>query len=705
MTKRLILSATYSAVIAALAVPLTAYSQEQTEKVEKIEIIEHRLPFRGNVAIETLPQAVTILSDEMFDDWGITSFQSAMDTVTSSSRQNNFGGLWESFAIRGFAGDENLPSAYLINGFSAGRGYSGLRDLSNIAAIEVVKGPGSALYGRSEPGGTVNIITKKPLFERQGYLQLTGGRYNFKRLEGDYTNALSDDIALRINGAFEQSDSYRDTIETQKQALTPSIVWRISEDTTLTYELEFNRQEIPFDRGIPVLAGLDLPSSRFLGEPGDGPMEVEANGHQVSMAHQINEDWSMLVGLGLRDSSLEGFSSDTELSPGRQLLYTDGQTLNRQRRYRDYDAEDASARMEFSGEFNSAGMNHNLLFGADFYDYELHTKQQRYRVGWGSGDTSYSINVFDPIYGQALPQVAPTSDIIEQQEAWGLYFQDLIELSNNLNVLVGLRYDRFEQALNNIMNETNTEYSESALNPRFGIVYEVSPGIKTYASYSEGFRPNTGADHQGNTFEPEKSQSLETGIKWQLMDNALSGNVALFKAEKSNILTSDPVNSGFSAALGEAQSSGLEFEISYMLTDSTTLSGSYTYVDAHTVNDMVNLDWGVDIPAGSQLINIPKHNYHLALYQHTEISGKSVDFGINVHHVGQRLGETINPDYKLPSYTLTNVFAQVELNPSLKLNLSIENLFDETYYLNSYSELWTMPGSPVNYKATIKYSF
>ncbi|MBE0370401.1 TonB-dependent siderophore receptor [Pseudoalteromonas aurantia] len=691
--------------IVSMLVSGVAFAENETQSMELIEVISKKQAYRGNVDIAQLPQSVSVVTSEQLDSLGINNFQHALNQVSAISTQNNFGGLWESFAIRGFAGDENLPSAYLINGFSAGRGYSGLRDVSNIQAIEVLKGPGSALYGRSEPGGTINVITKKPLFDQSGYVQLSLGEHDYQRLEGDYTNGVNDKTAFRVNGAFEKSDSYRDTITTEKVALTPSFLIKVSEGTQLTYELEYANQAIPFDRGIPVLPDLDLPSSRFLGEPHDGAMNVDAIGHQLEISHQVNAVWTANAGVGIRESSLEGYSSDTELSPGRQLLYVDGQTVNRQRRYRDYDATDLSARAELSGALTVFGYTHNLMFGADVYDYELETHQQRYRVAWGAGETTYSVNVFNPMYGQVAPELAATVNYLEQQDAWGVYFQDQVKMTDKLQVLLGARFDRFKQTVENHLANTHSEHTESEFSPRVGAVYSVFNNLDVYASYSSGFRPNSGADYLGNTFAPEKSRSFETGIKWLKNEKDVELTLALFRATKSNILTADPVNSGFSAALGEAQSRGVELDFIWKLTNNTELTSSYAYVDAHTVNDMVNTDWGVSIPADSQLINVPQHSYNMILRHYTQFAGYGVDFGVNVQHVGKRLGETINPDYELPAYTLTNLFANITLSSAFMLQLNIDNALNKHHYTNSYSALWTMPGQPSLFRASITYQF
>jgi iron complex outermembrane receptor protein len=335
--------------------------------MENVIVTAQRQPFRGDVPFEKMPQSVQVMSAELLQTTGVTQLDDVLDLASGIARQNTFGGLWDSFAIRGFAGDENTPTGYLVNGFNAGRGFSGRRDASNIERVEVLKGPGSALYGRSEPGGTMNIVTKKPEFAPEGSIELAAGRYNTYRVAADYTAPITDSFAFRINGAYEDADSFRDHITWKKSVLTPSLLARMGDSTTLSYELELVNQEAPFDRG--VVASPDgkklgiVPASRFLGEPGDGVTEIKAAGHQAVLQHDFNADWSMLVGLGYRDSSFEGFSSDPELVASRQPYYQDATNLSRQRRYREYDTSDFTVRGEVTGRVETGSLTHHLLAG------------------------------------------------------------------------------------------------------------------------------------------------------------------------------------------------------------------------------------------------------------------------------------------------------------------------------------------------------
>lgn len=672
------------------------------EELLKLEV-NTRQPYRGDVPLEALPQVVEIVTDKFMENLDISTFQDALDLASDVVRQNSFGNTWDSFAIRGFAGDENLPGGYFVNGFSAGRGFSGLRDTSNIQTIEVLKGAGAALYGRSEPGGTINIVTKKPKFGPEGYLQISAANYDTYRLEGDYTSAATTSLAMRINGVYEEGASFRDRVETKKLSLNPSLLFRFSEQAHLTYEMEILDQEIPFDRGVVVLNNdfKTVALNRFYGEPDDGPMKITAIGHQLTYEQDFNSQWSLLAGLGYRTSSLEGYATEPELSASRQLLFSDGSTLNRLRRYRDFDATDFSARLELSGEFQLGGLVNHLLLGVDNYQYELNQIQNVWRVA--PGDTTYSVNLKAPVYGQSPPELRPFWNLQQQEQSTGGYLQNQTDLNEHWKLLAGFRYDKLHRDIENFLGNSATHQEYDKTTPRFGVVYEASKLTSLYINYSEGFRPNSGSNWEGEPFEPENSRSYEIGGHFNSPDNTIKSSIAFFRAGKSNILTADSVNPGYSVTFGKAESRGIEFNVDAALNDDIKVSFNYAFVDAHTSNDMTNPDWGVEIPKGSRLINIPRHKANLVFRNNLNIFERNGNVGFAITYVGDRLGETRAPDYILPSYTTMRLFSAVNIADKLQLSLVIDNVFNKEYFVNSYSALWTQPGNPCTVRLTLRY--
>ncbi|MDO6835956.1 TonB-dependent siderophore receptor [Pseudoalteromonas carrageenovora] len=664
------------------------------DAIEKVTVVASRQAYQGNFSPLETPQSELKIDLEALENAGAVSLDQALDLSASVARQNNFGGLWNSFSLRGFVGDENLPSNYLVNGFNAGRGFGGSRDLSGIESVEVLKGPRAALFGRGEPGGTVNLVTKRPTFDTAGEIKLSVGSFDTYRADVDYTTALNDDVAIRLVGFYEDAESFRDTIETTKQGFSPSIVWNINNNSQLIYELEYSDQEVPFDRGVLAIDGeLGLiPESRFLGEPGDGPIEADVLGHQLEYIHDFDDNWSILFGANYRDTSMEGFATETGFGG-----VIDGE-VNRFRRYRDFDAKYQVFRTELSGNLELGGFEHRLIMGVDADKFENDQVILRVR-----GDQY--INVFNPVYGAyELPTPTSNTDRVEIQESVGVFIQDQISLTDKLDIRIGARFDDYEQRLNNRLANTNTKQTESRVSPQFGVVYEASDYVSVYGAYGENFRPLSGADANGDGFEPNQSTSAEVGVKFTLNDGTLFGTVAVFKVEQDNMLVVDDATAFTYAAIGEAQSKGIEIDLTGELTDTLEVWASYAYVDATIENSFFDANFGYTVEAGASLLNVPEQQLSLQLVQSTVLNGKAIKFGGGLLHVGKRNG-FFGTDFELPSYTTARAFVNYDVTDAIGITAEVNNLFDETYYTNSFADAWVQPGTPRNVKFSASYKF
>ena len=699
--------------LACVASVTAAEAQQSVEQgsIETVLVLGTKQAYRGQFELLETPQVDLELSQELLQQAGVLDLNQALDLSASVARQNNFGGLWNAFAVRGFVGDENLPSNYLVNGFNAGRGFGGSRDLSGVESVEVLKGPRAALYGRGEPGGTINLVTKRPTFDESGSVEVAVGRFNALRTDVDYTTPLSSDLAIRLVGFYEDADSFRDTIETRRIGASPSIAWRVNDRSELIYEMEFSDQEVPFDRG--VLAVNDqlgaISRNTFLGEPGDGPMTAEVLGHQLEYSYSFSDEWSVRLGYNSRDTELEGFSTEPELSGSRQLLYTDSETLTRQRRYRHYDASYTVFRGELEGQFQLGDAQHRIIVGVDSDDFENDQVFRRVRSPSLASDPSLeqlqAINIFNPVYGQyALPEPGPQADRVETQESTGIFFQDQISLSEALQIRLGGRFDDYDQRLVNRRSNSTATSSASRFSPQFGIVYRSSETTSLYVSYGENFRPLSGTDSQGNGFDPNQSVSLEAGVKFAMLDGGLGATISVFRVQQENILVVDDPSAFTYAAAGEAQSRGVELDISGTLPGDIELWTSVAYVDAEITNDFFDPNFGRQIESGASLLNIPELTATVQLAKDFQLNGSPMQIGAGLLHVGDRLGY-FGTDFELPSYTTARVFAAYEVTPNLEIRADIDNLFDEEFYVNSFSELWVQPGTPSTWRISARVSF
>lgn len=705
------------------AAQTAAATTTRTTPTGQIVVTGFRQPYIGSIPIKDMPQNVQVISTETLKVVGATKLDTALDLVSGVAHLNNFGGLWDGYAIRGFAGDSNnVPTGLLVNGFNGGRGFSGPRDASSVQQIDVLKGPTSALFGRGEPGGTVNIITKKPLFHEYGYITLQGGSWNTRRVEADYTHPLTNRLSVRVNGAYEEGDSYRDTVHTKKLFLTPSVLWNVTDNTSLSYEFEYAHQEIPFDRGIPIFQNdfSRLPPSRYLGEPGDGPFRINVRGHQFQLQHNFSDKWSFLAGAGYRTTELKGIGEYPELVASRQPFLSNGETLSRQRRSADFKSRDFTLRAEISGELDTAGLTHHLVLGADYDRFVLDEVQTRFRPPvYTSTSTLQSLNaidVFDPVYG-AYPLPDPTTSNVfntkETDKSWGVYFYDQLDITKWLKFRAGGRADQFDQSVINRLKPltsippTNpvTQHVH-AFSPQLGLVVEPTSTLSLYASYGRGFRPNNGQAFDGSTFAPEKSKSYEVGAKFVSPDKRITASIALYRMDKTNVLTSDPnpAHSGFVIAIGSARSKGVEFDMNARLPNNFNLLVAYAYTDAFSTSLVLDPDFGKTIHPGDPLINVPKNSGNVLLTKDFEIGGHKAMLGGGVQYIGRRLGET-GVNYYLPAATLVKLVGSVDITNHIKVNANIDNLLNKRWFANSYSALWTYPGAPRNFKISATYQF
>lgn len=704
-------------VAVAAAAATAAPEGEEAPQQDEIVVQGVRQQYVANVPTIEVPQSIQVLSMETLKDAGITRLDNALDFATGIARQNNFGGLFDVFACRGFTGDEGAGSNYLVNGFNAARGYGGARDTSNVQQVQVLKGPNSSLFGRGEPGCTVNIITKKPGFDLHGGVILSAGSYNNFRSEGDFNVPLSDRVAVRVTGAAESADSFRNFLSSEKVTVTPSILAKLGQDSSISYEFEYIDQKVVFDRGIVAPTG-DLklvPRERFFGEPGDGPVHVRAMGHQAQLQHDFSPNWSLVLGVGYRDTFFKGISTEAELAAGRQRIYTDGTTLSRQRRERDYSTTDLTFRGELSGQFATGPLQHHMIIGADWDDYQLDVVQNRYRPPVVASQTAGNlvlgnrIDIFDPVYGK-LPTPGRFQSYLERQNSWGTYLQDQVDVTDALKVRFGGRFDNFEQIVDDRVAARRTMQEKTAFSPSVGATYVFGDNVSIYANYGRGFRPNNGTDANNNAFEPERTVSYEAGAKVSLLRKRLTGTLAFFKTTKNNVLTADPVNANFSLAVGKARSKGVEAELSGNLPAGFRVQLNYAYIDAEVAANALDPNFGFGLREGDPLLNIPKNSGSALVFKDFDIGSSRLTLGAGVNYVGKRLGETgfrfANGEfYYLPGYTLTRVMASYEPNERLRVSGEVTNLFDEHYFPSSYSRLWTLPGAPRQFMVRVGYSY
>ncbi|EHU1288222.1 TonB-dependent siderophore receptor, partial [Acinetobacter baumannii] len=549
---------------------------------------------RSEIALQDTPQSVSMVTQKVIEDIGATRLVEALDLAGGVTRANNFGGQGlTGFNMRGFTSGE-----FYRNGFPINRGYPNAPDSNTIERVDVLRGPSSSLYGRGDPGGTFNLISKTPKSEQQTTLGAQLSSEGLYRTTVDTTGTVPDaeNIGYRLNVIAEGGDSYRDHVESKRYGIAPVIQWQATDATKVTFEADILRNQHPLDRGhtrYPTQKSFNSSPETYLWETGKyyNRLYNDNNMTQLRVEHDLGNDWKLNAGVQYLNGKLHGYAVEAN------GIQNDGETLGRNYNYRELKWQDTDAQINLTGNFQLLGLAHTLVTGLEYenYDYKSYIIRSSGDIG------SYPINIYNPVLGQPLPELnRVTTHDRENLKTTALFVQDQIGLNERLSALLGLRFEHYEHDYKNLLpNTTNWNTSHDAFIPRLGLVYKASDDLSLYGNAAKSFKPNTGASRNGEGFDPEEGTAYELGFKWQALDNMLSIDSAIFYANKENVLTLDPVDSAYKVAAGEVRSRGIELNIAGQITPAWKIIGGYAYTDAEVTKDNT-------LQKGTALANIPK---------------------------------------------------------------------------------------------------
>lgn len=643
--------------------PVTGYRATRTASATKTD-----------TALRDIPQSISVIPATVLKDLGSTSVERALEFAGGVTKQNNFGGLTlYEYSVRGFT-----TSEFYQDGFSANRGYPSTPDTANIERIEVLKGPAASLYGRGDPGGTVNIVTKKPQPEAFTTLQTSAGSWDRYRTALDVNTPLDSEgrVLSRVNLAVEDNHSFRDHVDSKRVFVAPSFSWQLNPDTHLLVESEFVRHSSTFHRGIVANTGMS--HSTFLGEPNDGNIDNHNNRIQMALEHHLNDAWKLRLASHYKQGSLWGDASES------RALNADGHTVNRRYRERSTGWHDSITQLELRGLFDIGSWQHELLIGTEYEDY-----RKKERVTAIGGD--YPIDIYKPVYGQPKPNGKRSgTDFFEQTQSHALNLQDQIIFTDRLRGMIGARFEHFEQSTDDFArNHVKSRQTHDAFTQRAGLLYQLTPQVGVFANASTSFKPNSGLDAGGKSFKPEEGVGYEVGIKSELFDERLSATLAAFHIEKENVLALDPATDT-NRAMGKARSQGFDLQVTGQVTDAIRVIGAFAYIDAEVTKG------DKEIPTGSRILGVAKRSGSLlGVYEFQDGALRGSDLGAALTYVGDRSGEA-GTGFELPAYHTVDLLAHYKATENVTVGLNLNNLFDEKYYERSYSRYWANPGEPRN---------
>ena len=663
-----------------------------------------------NAIIDT-PQSTQAETRQALEDAGATEIADAYDYLASITQENNTGGLTgDDYLARGFQTD-NL----LVNGNRTGQPST--LDIANVERIEALRGPTAALFGRGDPGGLVNVVTKQPLPEPFYQVGLTGGtglfgdgsRFRDVRATVDTGGPIDEKgrVRYRFNLAAEHERSFRKDIDKTVFFVSPVVDFDIDDKTAANVELVYQYREDSFDRGVFFVEDeLVLDRDFNIAEDQTPTLDRHYASGTLRVDRQFTEALRGRLGVY---TSFNDFDGD-----GIQVIQVVGTNASAQRRTLDGNDLFLTLQPELVADFATGPIGHTLLTGVDL-SYQTNDSH----LPFGAPGTFF--DVFDPDFPVDAPAVdlsQPGNSVFDRDltaRSIGAYVQDEIELTEQWRLLAGLRFDAvwLEEDTSFFFNtggmpaqgEVDESFDDTALLPRIGIVYRPIEDLSVYASYAETYRPPTTGgltDINGEQIDPEESKSYEVGIKLDTLDGKLTGTLAVFRADKENVLESDPINFLRQVNLGKVRSQGVEFDLSGEVFDNLSVGVSYAYIDA-----AIRGDGNPNLPNGTRLRNVPKHAASLqAAYRFSEglFEGLRL-FGGIVYEDEKRTDTSATVRTELPSYVRFDVGASYDLTDDIRTTFQIRNLTDETYYTSAAGQNNVAVGEPFSATLGVRVRF
>ena len=713
----------------ALLLSNTALAQQNND-IEEVIVEGKYLSSNQSNSVKTptpiidVPQSLSIFSAAELDERAITDIRGIAD-YTPGVNSSQGEGHRDAVVFRG----NRATADFYIDGNRDDVQY--FRSLYNLEQVEILRGPNALLFGRGGTGGIINRVTKKAKTDESfaGYSAniSTFGGFGF---DVDSNFVTSETSAVRINAHYEELENHRDFFGGERFGFNPTAKIELSEKTTLDVSYEYANHERFIDRGIPSLGtgpATELVDITFA-DPENNFTTLDAHLFRAAIEHKFSDSLK---------GNFSAFYGDYDKVYSNFFpvgFDQDENTVDLDGYIDETDRQNLILSASLVSEFNTGNVEHALLFGGEYVD----TSSDQFRFnsvffselapGENPNDSSVDADVatfavsrpislnngFATIInsnGDSIEDINTFTDLNDSTEVdievTSLFIQDQIAVSDQLDILVGLRYDQFDIREFDIGNgnETSTS-SDSQVSPRLGFIYKPQENVSFYASYSETFLPrsgeqfaNIGATNNGDPFDADEFENLEIGAKWDVNNN-LSLTAALFENQQNRLDTADDSidASGATLITVDTEVSGFEFQVSGRISDAWTLSANYSYLDG----EFGSQDEQVD---GRSPREIPENT--ASIWNSFELSPK---LGLGLGAIYQDESFTSNPSAStpdsdrvtLPSYVRVDASGYYQLSDKLRVQFNIENLFDTEYFPNAHTANNITVGAPVN--ATLSLS-
>lgn len=625
---------------------------------------------RTNTPLVETPATVNVVTNRVIEDRSPNSLDEAINAVSGVKAGNTLGGTQDAIQKRGFG--TNRDNSVMRDGMQSvqARNFTPTTE-----RIEVLKGPASMLYGVQDPGGVINVVTKKPQLTAAHSVSAFGSSFGGGGEQIDLTGPLgSSGLAYRFIADKQNYDYWRNFGSIDQSVIAPSLAW-YGDDTTVSVAYEHMEYSVPFDRGTQINPKtgkvLDIPRNRRLDEPFN-VTTGRSDALDLRVEHRLNDIWTLRTGYGYSRNYYNDYQS-RYISAN----YNTGVVTRRGDATRDAVQVAHTATVNALGDLYWGDVRHELLIGADTMQNERDL-----------GDLYRSTNKADfnynrPVYGvtpQPSTVSAANSDQSDHLRTHAFFIQDSMHLGEHWIFQAGLRYDAFDEITGKGRPfVVGADVKDSKVVPRLGLVYMIQPDWSLYGSYTESFRPNTSIAAPIGDLPPEEGKAYEIGTKFQ--NNYLTATVALFNINKKNVQTSEQCGTETCTRVsGEVQSRGLEADITGQINENWSLTGSYAYTDTEVLED--------PILKGQPLDGVSKHTAALYLtrdFGHVGIGNLRAGAGARY---ASRWGvnDGTGVEYYLPSSKVADAFVAYKMKfeeRDLTLQLNLKNMFDERYYTSA----------------------
>lgn len=664
-----------------VAAPLPAYPLSATSTT------------KTDTPLMEMPMSVQVVPQQVLRDRAVTQTSQLLENVSGVQAEANYGGNAATFFnIRGFSTSNGLRDGF------RNYGYIAYRDTQNIEQIEVLKGPAGALYGGlGSLGGQIDTVSKHPMSDYFGSVSLLMGKFGQTRATFDVNTGEKNGFEMRLNGAIEKNETFRDNGGYDSYSIAPAISWH-NEDSKLTVLTEFNHQNRDgFDFGMPNLPDYQQYSrTRYFGLRNGVYSDVAGdygrNNTQAITAifdHQFNSNWALRVAANYSHAS----QLSTQTFPNDNSLFFTGGPLLNVTTYMNADewSSDKALQAELSGKINTGALTHKLLIGVE--------KSQVKHGSTNSSTTTFDVGLLSPAVINPHTAIIVGSGQNEGRGAdTGIYVQDQIGLTPTFKVLAGLRYDAFHNEAES--GGSTVDGNQKALSSQIGAVWDIGADTALFARYGRSHLPNISHSVSASVYDAEVGTIKEVGIKRGFFDKRLSGTLAIYEIGRSNILVADPLDPLKQVLIGRQRSRGLEADFGGKLASGWQWIASYAYNQAKVVQD-TNADL-----VGDTLSNAPRHS--ASLWTTYALTGDWRGFGIGggVYATGAREANLPNT-YRLPGYARVDALAYYDAE-KWRAQLNLTSFLDKHYYTGGEAGVFNYtlaPSQPRTAQLTLTYRF